>query len=78
MAQGEKELWIERYIHPAADPLTSTRDYGTLLDGVTYAGYEQIVTLREAKHDEIMSQAWNVAPVWPGGRIIIPSSPAWR
>lgn len=75
LAQGEKELWIERYIHPAADPLTNTRDYTKLLDGVTYAGYEQIVTLREAKHDDIMSQSWNVAPVWPGGRIIIPSSP---
>ena len=23
-----------------------------------------------------MSQSWNVAPVWPGGRIIVPSSPA--
>jgi hypothetical protein len=46
------------------------------LDGVTYAGYEQIVTLREAKHDDIMSQSWNVTPVWPGGRIIIPSTPA--
>jgi hypothetical protein len=75
LAQGEKELWIERFIHPAADPLTNTRDYKELLDGVTFAGYEQIVTLREARHDHIMSQSWNVAPVWPGGRIIIPSSP---
>jgi hypothetical protein len=33
------------------------------------------VTLREAKHDDIMSQSWNVAPLWPGGRIIVPSSP---
>ena len=78
LAQGEKELWIERYIHPAADPLTSIRDYKELLDGVTYAGYEQIVTLREAKHDDIMSQSWSVAPLWPAGRIIIPSSPRRR
>lgn len=76
LAHGEKELWIERFIHPVADPLTYTRDYAGLLDGVTYAGYEQIVMLREAKHDDIMSQSWNVAPVWPGGRIVIPSSPA--
>ena len=76
LAQGEKELWIERFVHPAADPLASTREYGELLDGVTYAGYEQIVTLREARHDDIMSQAWNVAPLWPGGQIIIPSTPS--
>jgi hypothetical protein len=76
LAHGEKELWIERFIHLAADPLTNTREYSHLLDGVTYAGYEQIVTLREAKHDDIMSQSWNVTPVWPGGRVIIPSSPA--
>jgi hypothetical protein len=76
LAHGEKELWVERFIHPVADPLTYTRDYAGLLDGVTYAGYEQIVMLREAKHDDIMSQSWNVAPVWPGGHMIIPSSPA--
>ncbi len=76
LAHGEKELWIERFIHPAADPLTHTRAYAELLDNITYAGYEQIVTLREAKHDDIMSQSWNVAPVWPGGRMIVPSSPA--
>jgi hypothetical protein len=34
------------------------------------------VTLREAKHDHIMSQSWNVTPVWPGGHILIPSTPA--
>jgi hypothetical protein len=76
LAHGEKELWIERYLHPAADPLTFTRDYASLLHGVTYAGYEQVVTLREAKRDDIMSQSWNVAPVWPGGHILIPSSPS--
>jgi hypothetical protein len=76
LARGEKELWLERFIHPVADPLTYTRHYHTLLEGVTYAGYEQIVTLREAKHDQIMSQSWNVTPVWPGGRILIPSTPS--
>ncbi len=76
LAHGEKELWLERTIHPVADPLTYTRDYAELLAGVTYAGYEQVVTLREARHDDIMSQSWNVTPVWPGGRIIIPATPA--
>jgi hypothetical protein len=76
LAHGEKELWVERLIHPAADPLAHTGAYHHLLDGVIFAGYEQIVHLREAKHDDIMSQSWNVAQLWPGGMLLIPCSPA--
>lgn len=76
LAHGEKELWIERYVHPAADPLAHTRDHARLLADVTYTGWEQVVTLREARHDDIMSEAWNVVQVWPGGCIVIPCSPA--
>jgi len=76
LARGIKELALERLIQPVADPLTYVRDYAALLDGVMYAGYEQIVTLRETKHDPILCESWNVLPVWPGGRLIIPSTPA--
>ncbi len=76
LAHGVKELALERLIHPVANPLANVHDSATLLDGVTYAGYEQVVTLSQMKPDDILCQSWNVVPVWPGGRLIIPCTPA--
>lgn len=76
LGSGAKELSVERLIRPAANPLTPVRGEPGLLEGVTYCGYEQAVTLSEARNDGIVAQSWNVAPLHPGGSIIIPSSPA--
>ncbi len=80
VAAGRKELHVELLIHPVADPLRTLRRYGALLDGVTYAGYEQVITLSERVNDGILSESWNLIQVNPGGMMLIPTTvePDWR
>jgi hypothetical protein len=75
-AVGEKDLELERIVHPVADPLRNTHDYAALLAGVTYAGYQEIVTLREFEQDDIVSQAWNLLQLQAGGQLVIPATGA--
>jgi hypothetical protein len=76
LARGQKTLRVARRIRPADDPLRHLRAYETLLDGVTFAGYEHVVGLSETQTDAIMSEAWNVAQLNPGGRLLIPAMAA--
>ena len=56
-ASGRKDLHVEILIHPVDDPLRTLTQYGALLDGVTYAGYEQVITLSERVNDGILSES---------------------
>ena len=76
LASGEKELRLDRLIRPADNPLRNTSDFQATMAGVTYAGYQQTVTLSESKSDEVMSEAWCLTQLNPGGELIIPASPA--
>ena len=69
-------LRLERLIHPAPDPLRYLGVYSTPSDGVTYLGYEQVVTLVESKRDDILSEAWDLVQLNPAGDLLIPASPA--
>jgi hypothetical protein len=75
LATGQKSLMLERLIRPVDDPLRFVSVYESLLHGVRYVGYEQTVTLREGKHDDILSEAWSLVQLNPGGRLLIPASP---
>jgi len=75
LATGRKQLRLERTIRAAPDPLRHLGAYPSLINGVTYLGYEQIVTLTESKLDEIMSEAWDLVQLNPAGEILIPASP---
>ena len=75
LACGRKRLRMERLIRPAEDPLRLLRDHTQLTEGVVYAGYEQVVTLTEAEHDDILSGAWVLIQLQPGGTLWIPCSP---
>jgi hypothetical protein len=75
IASGEKHLRLERTVRPAEDPLRTLRSYEDLVDGVIFAGYEHVVTLSEAATDDILSEAWSLVQLNPGGQLIIPASP---
>jgi hypothetical protein len=75
LASGRKHLHIETLISPAQDPLRHLTNYGSLIEGVTYAGYQQTVTISEKTHDNIVSAAWNLIQVHPGGEVLVPLSP---
>jgi hypothetical protein len=55
--------------------LRHLRDHRALVEGLIYAGYQQTVTLSESANDDIMSAAWNLIQVQPGGEVFIPASP---
>lgn len=76
VASGEKRLRLERIISPAEDPLRTLRNYEDLTEGVLFAGYEHVVALAEDETNEIMSEAWSLVQLNPGGVLIIPASPA--
>jgi len=75
LASGQKELHLERLIRPVDDPLRNLSDYQALSDGVLFAGYEQVVILSERKRDDIVSEAWSLTQLNPGGHMVIPCSP---
>jgi hypothetical protein len=75
LATGRKTLDLEILVQRVEDPLRGLSAYAQLLDGITYAGYEQIVTLAEHTHDDILSESWNLIQLNPGGQLIIPASP---
>jgi hypothetical protein len=75
LAHGTKPLHIERLIKPVEDPLRNVKGYFELVHGTLYAGYEQIISLKETSRDDIVSEVWSLIQVNPGGRILIPSSP---
>jgi hypothetical protein len=75
LAAGQKELHLERRIGKVEDPLRNVSDYQALMEGVLFAGYEQVVTLSERKRDDIVSEAWSLTQLNPGGELIIPCTP---
>lgn len=75
VGSGLKELTMERYIQPVADPLSHLSRYQELSDEVLFAGYEQVVTLSEDKPTGLMSEAWNIIQLNPGGLLLIPATP---
>ena len=54
-AQGRKKLHINRIISPVLDPLRKIYSYKSLTDGVTFAGYEQNISLSEEVGSSIAS-----------------------
>lgn len=75
LGAGKKELSLERLIHPVSDPLRYLGNYEELTGEVLYAGYEQILSISESKQDDLMTEAWNLVQLNPGGLLLIPSSP---
>jgi hypothetical protein len=75
LAFGQKELHIDRLTQKVDDPLRFLDDYQTLIEGVKYGGYEQLITLEEKAHDDIVSEVWSLIQLNPGGTLYIPSLP---
>jgi hypothetical protein len=75
IASGQKELHLERLIRRVEDPLRNLSEYPDLTDSVLFVGYEQVVSLSENKRDDIMSEAWSLVQLNPGGVLVIPASP---
>lgn len=75
LASGVKELRLENLIRPVANPLRNVPNAAALMDGVRYAGYQQVVTLTESRSDDIESEVWNVIQLNPGGDLVIPATP---
>ena len=76
LASGRKTLHIDVTLYPSPNPLRHLAANHELMEDVVYAGYNQIVRLREEQHDEILSAAWNLFMLNPGGEILIPCTPA--
>lgn len=78
LADGDKRLDIFRRIQTVNDPLRSLSNYGTVVDGVAFAGYMQIITLTELNDTPIMSESWNLVQLNPGGKLYIPVLPGFE
>lgn len=76
LASGFKDLHVEIICTSAANPLRHLGWQAELMAGVTYAGYEQTVSLSESTRDEILSAVWNLVMLNPGGALYIPCTPA--
>jgi hypothetical protein len=72
---SRKELHLERLISIAEDPLRKLSNYVDLVDGITFFGYEQRMTLSETRHDDLLSQTWSLVQLNPGGMLLISALP---
>jgi hypothetical protein len=72
---GVKELHLERHIFKADDPLRSLKNYGELLEGVEYAGFEQLRALTETNTSDIYSETWDLLQLNSGGTLLISTLP---
>ncbi len=62
-------------IRPAADPLRKLDCYDDLVKDVLFAGYEQVITIREEEADDKVTEVWSLIQLNPGGVLLIPASP---
>jgi hypothetical protein len=74
LGTGTKELHLERSIHKILDPLRYLSNYQNLMDGVLFAGYEQVLSISESKLDDLMTEVWDVLQLNPGGLLLIPAT----
>jgi hypothetical protein len=75
LASGLKTLRIERTIRPIANPLEASSHCDELMDGVLFAGYDQEISLSEARSDHILSAWWSAFNVTPGGEALVALTP---
>jgi len=75
LTDGQKGLHVEKMIHQVEDPLRHLGNYETLIEGLTFAGYEQVVSLSETESDDILTESWNSIQLNPGGSLLIPAAP---
>jgi hypothetical protein len=75
LASGSKNLHFEVTYTLAPNPLRHLSAQSALMAGVIYAGYEQTMLLRESARDDILSAAWNLIMLNPGGELFIPCTP---
>jgi len=75
VARGRKKLHLRRLIRPAADPLRKLESFEALARDVVFAGYEQVITLKEANRSGLVAETWSLLQLNPGGILLIPASP---
>jgi hypothetical protein len=74
LGSGTKELHLGRLIHQVADPLRYLNNYQELMDGVIFAGYEQVLSISESKRDDLKTEVWNLLQLNAGGLLFIPAT----
>jgi len=75
LASGPKQLRLDKWIEPVADPLRNLNAYQALRDEALFAGYQQMVRIEETRRDDILSEAWDIVQIRSGGQLLIPTSP---
>jgi hypothetical protein len=70
-SKGPKELTIRRTVSAAEDPLRELDSYEELRENVIYAGYEHAIRLAEKKNDGLLSEAWDLSQINPGGSLYV-------
>ena len=72
IASGKIDLQLKRTIRKAANPLRRNQSFETLMDGIEYFGYEQLLELGGNGDESIVAECWNLLQVIPDGHIYIP------
>jgi hypothetical protein len=72
LAEGMKQLVVERTIGMTEGIRQGLYDARDLLDKVTWGGYTQTATLKDSNDTDIVSEIWNLVQVNAGGTLIIP------
>lgn len=71
-ATGTTSLDIRRTVRPIPNPL---RQDDRLMQGVSYAGYEQTAVMAQQTPSPILSEIWNLVQLNAGGQLVIPCAP---
>lgn len=75
-SQRKKQLQIKRKIRGIRNPLLKLSVYSKEnIKETPFIGFEHSVTLTETENDGVLSEAWNLTQLNPGGRLFVSSLP---
>jgi len=74
IASGHVAVDVHRRIQPVANPLHQFEERDKLMQGVSYAGYEQQITVRAQSDEGASCSAWLLLQLSPPGTVYIPTT----
>jgi hypothetical protein len=78
IARGSVGVDVHRRVRSVANPLHQLDERDRLMHGVSYAGYEQEITIRAQSDDGVSCATWLLLQLSPPGTVFIPTTGAPR
>ena len=69
---GNMHLDFHRMIHRAENPLRRLPSYEALMEGLSYCGIEEVISLAGTSAEDVLAESWDLLQIRPKGTLFIP------